>query len=174
MMMSPDCASPQRDLSLTFLMTFGLVLTVQSLFLRMSLALSMLQTWQLFIQFFSPACFLVQGILIALLLFSAGKWFVSTGKDNLLNAWRTPYGASIFQVCRSIHSDILCLQPGQKYAPLTLRGRAQRPLPDRTLQSVKTEPELLTWQRSLFEWHHARTWCHCNLILPCSQLIFSI
>uniref|UniRef100_A0A673KIM7 Protein groucho-1-like n=1 Tax=Sinocyclocheilus rhinocerous TaxID=307959 RepID=A0A673KIM7_9TELE len=31
-----------------------------------------------------------------------GKWFVSTGKDNLLNAWRTPYGASIFQVCQSI------------------------------------------------------------------------
>ena len=27
-----------------------------------------------------------------------GKWFVSTGKDNMLNAWRTPYGASIFQV----------------------------------------------------------------------------
>ncbi|XP_062924861.1 transducin-like enhancer protein 1 isoform X1 [Mobula hypostoma] len=27
----------------------------------------------------------------------SGKWFVSTGKDNLLNAWRTPYGASIFQ-----------------------------------------------------------------------------
>ncbi|KAG9337204.1 hypothetical protein JZ751_029684 [Albula glossodonta] len=27
-----------------------------------------------------------------------GKWFVSTGKDNLLNAWRTPYGASIFQL----------------------------------------------------------------------------
>ncbi|XP_064590170.1 transducin-like enhancer protein 2 isoform X2 [Zonotrichia leucophrys gambelii] len=26
-----------------------------------------------------------------------GKWFVSTGKDNLLNAWRAPYGASIFQ-----------------------------------------------------------------------------
>lgn len=23
---------------------------------------------------------------------------MSTGKDNLLNAWRTPYGASIFQV----------------------------------------------------------------------------
>lgn len=31
-------------------------------------------------------------------LFYTGKWFVSTGKDNLLNAWRTPYGASIFQV----------------------------------------------------------------------------
>lgn len=29
---------------------------------------------------------------------SPGRWFVSTGKDNLLNAWRTPYGASIFQV----------------------------------------------------------------------------
>ena len=27
-----------------------------------------------------------------------GEWFISTGKDNLLNAWRTPYGASIFQV----------------------------------------------------------------------------
>jgi len=33
-----------------------------------------------------------------------GKWFVSTGKDNLLNAWRTPYGASIFQV--SLHSYV--------------------------------------------------------------------
>ena len=31
-----------------------------------------------------------------------GKWFVSTGKDNLLNAWRTPYGASIFQVSHMI------------------------------------------------------------------------
>ena len=29
---------------------------------------------------------------------ACGKWFASTGKDNLLNAWRTPYGASIFQV----------------------------------------------------------------------------
>uniref|UniRef100_A0A673KG67 Protein groucho-1-like n=1 Tax=Sinocyclocheilus rhinocerous TaxID=307959 RepID=A0A673KG67_9TELE len=29
-----------------------------------------------------------------------GKWFVSTGKDNLLNAWRTPYGASIFQIMK--------------------------------------------------------------------------
>jgi WD40 repeat protein len=29
---------------------------------------------------------------------NCGKWFISTGKDNLLNAWRTPYGASIFQV----------------------------------------------------------------------------
>ncbi|PAA66410.1 hypothetical protein BOX15_Mlig002486g1 [Macrostomum lignano] len=28
---------------------------------------------------------------------ACGKWFVSTGKDSLLNAWRTPYGASIFQ-----------------------------------------------------------------------------
>ncbi|XP_053911141.1 transducin-like enhancer protein 4 isoform X5 [Cuculus canorus] len=37
-----------------------------------------------------------------------GKWFVSTGKDNLLNAWRTPYGASIFQelMVAYIHSDM--------------------------------------------------------------------
>ena len=28
----------------------------------------------------------------------SGKWFITTGKDNLLNAWRTPCGASIFQV----------------------------------------------------------------------------
>uniref|UniRef100_A0A8B9W2G4 TLE family member 2, transcriptional corepressor n=1 Tax=Bos mutus grunniens TaxID=30521 RepID=A0A8B9W2G4_BOSMU len=31
------------------------------------------------------------------LKFASCRWFVSTGKDNLLNAWRTPYGASIFQ-----------------------------------------------------------------------------
>ena len=47
-----------------------------------------------------------------------GKWFVSTGKDNLLNAWRTPYGASIFQVSKHKHNsysklyspsaDVLC------------------------------------------------------------------
>ena len=27
-----------------------------------------------------------------------GKWFITTGKDNLLNAWRPPYGANLFQV----------------------------------------------------------------------------
>jgi WD40 repeat protein len=37
---------------------------------------------------------------------NAGKWFVSTGKDNLLNAWRTPFGASIFQSKES--SSVLC------------------------------------------------------------------
>ncbi|XP_003391306.1 PREDICTED: protein groucho-1-like, partial [Amphimedon queenslandica] len=31
----------------------------------------------------------------------SGKWFITTGKDNLLNAWRTPYGASIFQMSES-------------------------------------------------------------------------
>lgn len=35
---------------------------------------------------------------------SSGKWFVSTGKDNLLNAWRTPHGASLFQVSPSFFS----------------------------------------------------------------------
>ena len=28
----------------------------------------------------------------------SGKWFITTGKDCMLNAWRTPYGANIFQV----------------------------------------------------------------------------
>ena len=34
-----------------------------------------------------------------------GKWFITTGKDNLLNAWRTPYGASIFQVRHMVIGD---------------------------------------------------------------------
>jgi groucho len=40
-----------------------------------------------------------ESCVLSLKFASCGKWFVSTGKDNLLNAWRTPYGASIFQVC---------------------------------------------------------------------------
>lgn len=40
----------------------------------------------------------VSYVFIVVLVYILGKWFVSTGKDNLLNAWRTPYGASIFQV----------------------------------------------------------------------------
>ncbi|XP_076231661.1 TLE family member transcriptional corepressor groucho isoform X5 [Calliopsis andreniformis] len=43
-------------------------------------------------------CLLVhESCVLSLRFASCGKWFVSTGKDNLLNAWRTPYGASIFQ-----------------------------------------------------------------------------
>ncbi|XP_030322072.1 transducin-like enhancer protein 1 isoform X1 [Calypte anna] len=38
-----------------------------------------------------------ESCVLSLKFASCGKWFVSTGKDNLLNAWRTPYGASIFQ-----------------------------------------------------------------------------
>ncbi|XP_066944753.1 protein groucho isoform X8 [Macrobrachium rosenbergii] len=38
-----------------------------------------------------------ESCVLSLRFANAGKWFVSTGKDNLLNAWRTPYGASIFQ-----------------------------------------------------------------------------
>lgn len=33
---------------------------------------------------------------------------MSTGKDNLLNAWRTPYGASIFQVGTTYRLKISC------------------------------------------------------------------
>lgn len=40
-----------------------------------------------------------ESCVLSLRFASSGKWFVSTGKDNLLNAWRTPYGANIFQVC---------------------------------------------------------------------------
>lgn len=36
-------------------------------------------------------------LLIAVLL--QGNWFVTTGKDNLINAWRSPYGYSLFRVC---------------------------------------------------------------------------
>lgn len=39
-----------------------------------------------------------ESCVLSLRFATSGKWFVSTGKDNLLNAWRTPYGASIFQV----------------------------------------------------------------------------
>ncbi|XP_023289311.1 protein groucho-like, partial [Orussus abietinus] len=39
-----------------------------------------------------------ESCVLSLRFASCGKWFVSTGKDNLLNAWRTPYGASIFQL----------------------------------------------------------------------------
>ncbi|XP_078043995.1 TLE family member transcriptional corepressor groucho isoform X6 [Augochlora pura] len=43
-------------------------------------------------------CLLVhESCVLSLRFATCGKWFVSTGKDNLLNAWRTPYGASIFQ-----------------------------------------------------------------------------
>uniref|UniRef100_A0A8C8RU94 TLE family member 2, transcriptional corepressor n=1 Tax=Pelusios castaneus TaxID=367368 RepID=A0A8C8RU94_9SAUR len=38
-----------------------------------------------------------ESCVLSLKFASCGKWFVSTGKDNVLNAWRTPYGASIFQ-----------------------------------------------------------------------------
>lgn len=38
-----------------------------------------------------------ESCVLSLKFANSGKWFVSTGKDNLLNSWRTPYGASIFQ-----------------------------------------------------------------------------
>ena len=37
-----------------------------------------------------------ESCVLSLKFANCGKWFCSTGKDNLLNAWRTPYGASIF------------------------------------------------------------------------------
>lgn len=46
-----------------------------------------------------------ESCVLSLRFATCGKWFVSTGKDNLLNAWRTPYGASIFQVIWLINCD---------------------------------------------------------------------
>jgi groucho len=37
---------------------------------------------------------------------SSGKWFISTGKDNAMNAWRSPYGANLLQQKES--SSVLC------------------------------------------------------------------
>ena len=42
-----------------------------------------------------------ESCVLSLKFAACGKWFVSTGKDNLLNAWKTPYGASIFQVSKA-------------------------------------------------------------------------
>ncbi|XP_032567649.1 transducin-like enhancer protein 2 isoform X8 [Chiroxiphia lanceolata] len=38
-----------------------------------------------------------ESCVLSLRFASCGKWFVTTGKDNLFNAWWAPYGASIFQ-----------------------------------------------------------------------------
>ena len=35
-----------------------------------------------------------------------GKWFISTGKDNAMNAWRSPYGANLLQQKES--ASVLC------------------------------------------------------------------
>ena len=50
----------------------------------------------------------------------SGKWFITTGKDNLLNAWRTPYGASIFQVSVLTQTSVvhLALAPLKVFIPL--------------------------------------------------------
>jgi len=54
-----------------------------------------------------------ESCVLSLRFAACGKWFVSTGKDNLLNAWRTPYGASIFQV--STHPYHIKGNPQLKY-----------------------------------------------------------
>lgn len=39
-----------------------------------------------------------ESCVLALKFSSCGRWFASTGKDYLLNVWRAPYGALLFQV----------------------------------------------------------------------------
>jgi WD40 repeat protein len=48
-----------------------------------------------------------ESCVLSLRFANSGKWFASTGKDNLLNAWRTPYGASIF-VSKETSSVLSC------------------------------------------------------------------
>ena len=73
-----------------------------------------------------------ESCVLSLKFAACGKWFVSTGKDNLLNAWRTPYGASIFQVCyQSIkfiwhcrcqgNREPFCFFPARFFRKLTFR-----------------------------------------------------
>lgn len=58
-----------------------------------------------------------ESCVLSLKFASCGKWFVSTGKDNLLNAWRTPYGASIFQV------SFLCIFYNNDYSNALLQSK---------------------------------------------------
>ncbi|KAL4674861.1 hypothetical protein H8959_018795 [Pygathrix nigripes] len=63
-----------------------------------------------------------ESCVLSLKFASCGRWFVSTGKDNLLNAWRTPYGASIFQVLNGLESP-----PWQGHGPRQSRKIFTRP-----------------------------------------------
>lgn len=79
-----------------------------------------------------------ESCVLSLKFASCGKWFVSTGKDNLLNAWRTPYGASIFQVsflCIFIIMITLTLYFSQRNLPLF--SAATFPLITSTLSLVR-------------------------------------
>lgn len=62
-----------------------------------------------------------ESCVLSLRFAACGKWFVSTGKDNLLNAWRTPYGASIFQVRfffpRFLYSHSVCFDVRDAFMP---------------------------------------------------------
>ena len=61
-----------------------------------------------------------ESCVLSLKFANCGKWFVSTGKDNLLNAWRTPYGASIFQ-SKEDSSVLSCdISSAVSYTHLTL------------------------------------------------------
>lgn len=79
-----------------------------------------------------------ESCVLSLRFATCGKWFVSTGKDNLLNAWRTPYGASIFQVSRRRSWD------GTKWKPELMMqwymSSQSTPFELQTEDSLKTVP----------------------------------
>ncbi|KAH0514195.1 Transducin-like enhancer protein 2 [Microtus ochrogaster] len=85
-----------------------------------------------------------ESCVLSLKFASCGRWFVSTGKDNLLNAWRTPYGASIFQV------------PTLPSRWLPLHSCVPDPLRSPTLGSVlsRMSPGPSLWQVSEPGWVH--------------------
>ncbi|CAG9133214.1 unnamed protein product [Plutella xylostella] len=62
-----------------------------------------------------------ESCVLSLRFASCGKWFVSTGKDNLLNAWRTPYGASIFQYSNRTNGGQRCQLRLRESCVLSLR-----------------------------------------------------
>ncbi|XP_053079782.1 transducin-like enhancer protein 3 isoform X12 [Acinonyx jubatus] len=80
-----------------------------------------------------------------------GKWFVSTGKDNLLNAWRTPYGASIFQVLPAIRAPGILPRVGthpRGWGWWEATQDLPRPLPAPTGWRSRTgSPEARPWTR---------------------------
>jgi len=47
-----------------------------------------------------------ESCILSLKFANSGKWFISTGKDRLLNCWRSPFGGSIFHTREP--NSILC------------------------------------------------------------------
>ncbi|KRZ45179.1 Transducin-like enhancer protein 3, partial [Trichinella pseudospiralis] len=91
-----------------------------------------------------------ESCVLSLKFAQCGKWFVSTGKDNLLNAWRTPYGASIFQSKES-SSVLSCDISGDDKYIVTGCGDRKATLYELNLEVPVYEPEKIMAPRSSAE-----------------------